>query len=465
MEKFNESDVPIASATTGDMSDAMRQSKWYSNLGTNLVCDFLREKNICDVYTNTVRMKEYEKWVRCACLEEFFKAFGYDVVRALNTDSDDIKPFEYENLEVDYGVHKKVPSEGMFFLSHRKECPDGKWYELPFVFSMESLGPDTYMISVKCQKKYSDVADKFMDDLGKFSEKNNYLKGKKIAADLSFIEPNPRHTWESLILDEKTKEEIRKNVDGMFSNMQIYELNGISFKRGVILKGVPGVGKTLVGKILCNTVPCAVVWVTPAHLSLSYKISAVCDLARSLSPAILFLEDIDLYGAGRDSNINKSVLGELMNQLDGIKENKNIVVVATTNRSGEIEEAIRNRPGRFDSIIEVKAPEEAERLAMLKHYTENIECKDVDFMTISRETEGYTGAHVKDLVDLAIMAAIDSGSYDKESKRITLEHDHFYRNIKTVGKRKIEIGFGTGVKKRDRPILDDILERECYPED
>lgn len=455
MKKNPDMDKLIKDSTLSEYAHAQRSSNWHVNLNTHLCMAFLEEEDIDKLYLNNFRISTYEKHIFCVCFDEFLSTSGFKVIRSYVGDRDDVRPYEYENIEIGYKTTKKVINEGVLFLEHAES-------KIRLIFSMENYCPDMYELSLQSRREHTGLAEKFLEALKEYASKNNYLKNKKITPDFAFLELNKNYTWDSVVLDAKTKGKVRSNIDTILSNLSIYEINEIPFKRGIILKGVPGVGKTLIGKILCNTAPCTVIWVTPRHLEQSKRVAMICDLARNLAPSILFLEDIDLYGASRDNNFNKSILGELMNQLDGIADNKNIIVIATTNRSNELERALRNRPGRFDSVIEIKIPGTEERERMLRLYTEKFARTTVDFGRLAEETENYTGAHVKDLVNLAVMTAIEIGSYDKVSKKIILTHEHFEKNVKLVGKKKINVGFDTPSKDDDdrgRPL------REYYDDD
>lgn len=431
----------IVDATIGEYFNALRRSKWSNNLKTALCQEFLAEEDVDNTFMHHFRLSEYEKNILVAVFDEYMAGSGFKVARAFEIVDQDLRPFEYKNMETGHNIHKKVIDEGTLFL-HRKT--DG----VKLVFTLETYSHDLYDMAVSARKEHTAVAEAFALGAKKHGEENNYLKAKKITPDLSFLEINPSYNWDSVILDEATTNRVRRNIELLMKNLPIYEANRVPFKRGLILKGMPGVGKTLIGKILCNVAPCSVVWVTPRHLESSREVGGICSLVRNLAPAILFLEDIDLYGAERESNASKTILGELMNQLDGVEENKNVIVVATTNRGGEVEKALRNRPGRFDEVIEIKAPEKGERERMLRFYSEKFTCGNVNFVDLAEKTENYTGAHIKDLVNLAVMTAIEQGSYDPATKKITLTHEHMEKNIKLVKKRKIDtMGFGAPLKK------------------
>jgi len=215
-----------------------------------------------------------------------------------------------------------------------------------------------------------------------------------------------------------------------------------------MLKGIPGTGKTKIGKVICNTIGDEVtfIWVTPGDIDSTSKVKAICELARGTAPSVLFLEDIDLYSKHRDLEPNKGLLGELMNQLDGLIENEFVIVIATTNYPDNVEDAIRNRPGRFDRIIDVSIPDIECRERMLNLFLKerSVEAEDVSKLIkeLAKSTEGFTGAHMKELVNSAIISAIDDNSLDGD--RIIIKEEHFLKNIELVRTKEIKaLGFST----------------------
>lgn len=126
-----------------------------------------------------------------------------------------------------------------------------------------------------------------------------------------------------------------------------------------------------------------------------------------------------------------------MNQLDGLIENHFVIVIATTNRVDDVEEALRNRPGRFDRIIEIAPPNLAGRIHMLQLFTQNYKLEGVDLEIVAQKTEKYSGAHVKELVITAAITAIDNKSLTEEGL-VILKPEFFLSNIEKVRNKKIE---------------------------
>jgi len=147
-----------------------------------------------------------------------------------------------------------------------------------------------------------------------------------------------------------------------------------------------------------------------------------------------------------------------MNQLDGLIENEYIVTIATTNDAKKIEEALKNRPGRFDRIIEIPKPSEEDRKKMFKYHIGDCILDDINLDLIAEKTAGYTGAHVKELVTTAIITAIETRSLNKDEK-IILKQQHFEQNIEKVGEKKVRpVGFRQPIDADESYTPDELEE-------
>jgi len=430
-----------------DWHDIYRTQHWHSSLDNSEVADFLGadKKRIFRVYKEY--RGKYWKNIIAVSFEDFLAENQYTKVDQYGVGDQDYFFLKKEDIELKPGVFKRCTTEGTIFLEGHGQ----KFIlELGDTFRREDFWELTLFYRSEAEKE----ALKLLEDLEAFAKAHSYLKGAKIEPNLSHIPTDSQYDWNSVILPELTKKEIQLNVGNLINDLPIYEKNNIKFKRGLILKGVPGTGKTLIGKVICNTAPCTFIWVTPAYLGNSASVKFVCNLARELSPAVLFLEDIDLYGEDRRMNSNANLLGELMNQLDGLIENHYVIVIATTNKVDEIESALRNRPGRFDRILDVPPPDYEGRVKMLELYTKNFKLKGVEIESIAKKIDKYTGAHVRELVTTAVMAAIDEKSLD-EAGIVVLKPEHFVSNIEKVRNKKIEPVMGFGKPSKNLSLDDD----------
>jgi SpoVK/Ycf46/Vps4 family AAA+-type ATPase len=203
-------------------------------------------------------------------------------------------------------------------------------------------------------------------------------------------------------------ERIRSEVAGVLRSAKMLTHYGLNSKKGFILAGDPGNGKTLLLKILANTVDATCI-IVPFTKSCDEKdMAAVFRLARYLAPTILILEDIDLYGEHRDRSKDSEYLGELMNELDGMVDNKEIIVFATTNHLAKVEKALQNRPGRFDRIYKILNPDLNARRLLLEHFVNKVPNKvsKEQVEILAENFSGYSGAYLKELVNSGFAQAV-----------------------------------------------------------
>jgi ATP-dependent 26S proteasome regulatory subunit len=177
-------------------------------------------------------------------------------------------------------------------------------------------------------------------------------------------------------------------------------------RRGLILAGPPGTGKTLLGKVLADTLNVSFLWVSPRHVRNATSFQEIMSLARFVAPVVVFLEDLDLFAEEREGN-KWMGLGELMNQLDGAVDNEDIVTIATTNRLDVIEKALRNRPGRFDRIVEIGALDERCRRELFAKLLSRSSISDGEMAHLISATTDYTGAQIQELANTIYILAVD----------------------------------------------------------
>ena len=424
-----------------DLSEAIRLGNWHADYMLHASQDFLgcSMEHVCRVYEEYIG--KYFRNTIVTALDDFLEKNGFVKVAQKSIGSNGFQIPKKEEIEIAPGVFKSCLTEACFFLEKDKTR-----LILEFQNSYNSEG---WWVTIFYQDTSEDTAKNFLKSLELYATENSYLRNAKIDASLMFI-PVSAYSWDDVILPVAVKTELQLNVDSLINNIDLYKKNNIKFKRGLILKGVPGTGKTLIGKVICNSAKCTFLWVTPRFLERSSHVKAICEMARQLSPTVLFLEDIDLYSEDRASVRNAPLLGELMNQLDGIIENHYIIVIATTNRVDEIESAIRSRPGRFDRILDIALPTKEGRLQMLTLYTKNYRLDGVDLGDLASRTDKYSGAHIKELVVTAAITAIDEKSLTEEGF-VILKPEYFYDNLEKVRNKKVEpvMGFAPPKPERD----------------
>ena len=270
----------------------------------------------------------------------------------------------------------------------------------------------------------------------------------------------PKVKWEDIGYLEKVKQALREMVEWPLKYPESFKRLGIEPPKGILLYGPPGTGKTLLAKAVANESGANFIAIKgPEVLSKwvgesEQRIREIFRRARQVAPCIIFLDEIDALaprrGIYRGTHVTETIVSQLLTEMSGIEETKNVIVIAATNRPDMIDPALL-RPGRFDRLILVPAPDEKGRYEILKVHTRNVPlAKDVDLMEIAKKTEGFSGADLEALVREAAMAALRENINCKEVKKkhfeealkkispsITKEMMEYYRRFVERQKRRI----------------------------
>ena len=179
----------------------------------------------------------------------------------------------------------------------------------------------------------------------------------------------------------------------------------MEMKRGILFHGPPGTGKTSISLYLAGHLPhFTVCFVSGQRLMYPREL---CRMARYLQPSMLVFEDIDLIAQERDVNGLATVLGELMNQIDGCEPDEQVLFVMNTNSLDRLEQAVRNRPGRVDQIVHVPLPDAAARQQLFRYFARNLRLTDQVIDRAVAATDGATPALLKEVVKRAAVNAVE----------------------------------------------------------
>jgi AAA+ superfamily predicted ATPase len=204
-------------------------------------------------------------------------------------------------------------------------------------------------------------------------------------------------TFENLVLAEALKNEIRRDFAQFFDSREVYERYQIPWKRGAILIGPPGNGKTHTIKALINELgkPCIYVRSFKGDGTEQENIAEVFKQARLSAPCIVVLEDLDAM-------IDDGNRAFFLNELDGFGSNAGVLVIATTNHPDKLDSAILDRPSRFDRKYLFELPQKVEREAYVAAWNRELqpEMKLTDSATgdLVVATEGFSFAYLKELL-------------------------------------------------------------------
>jgi transitional endoplasmic reticulum ATPase len=273
------------------------------------------------------------------------------------------------------------------------------------------------------------------------------LKVVRPSAMREVLVETPNINWEDVGGLDNIKQELKEAVEWPMKYADSFKRLGIRPSRGILLYGPPGTGKTLLAKAVAKESEANFINVKgPSLLSMwvgksEEGMRKVFERARQVAPCIIFFDEIDSLAGKRGidmgTKVTERVLNQLLAEMDGLEDLNDVIVIGATNRPDMLDPALL-RPGRFDRILLVNAPEEQGRLNVLKIHTKNMPlAKNVDINEIAKETIGYTGADIEALVREAAMLSLRESI---DAKQVTKKHfDEALKKIKpSVTKFTIE---------------------------
>ena len=255
-------------------------------------------------------------------------------------------------------------------------------------------------------------AEKFLADLRLIIRKRNVYRGQVISlvADRHEIKvafhPLPPIGRDDIILPDGLLERIERPTIGFGKHSKRLLAMGRHLKRGLLLHGAPGTGKTLTAMYLASQMrDRTVLLLTGRGMGL---VEQSCAMARLLQPSIVVLEDVDLIAEERTrEGACAALLFELLNQMDGLSNDADVIFLLTTNRPDILEPALASRPGRIDQAIEIPLPDAKCRRRLIELYRRglSLELKELD--RLIEKTDGVSAAFIRELLRKAALYAAD----------------------------------------------------------
>ncbi|HPI10895.1 MAG TPA: AAA family ATPase [Catalimonadaceae bacterium] len=277
---------------------------------------------------------------------------------------------------------------------------------------------------IKQAKELYDKAmeiDPDVDDEDFEDQLNEALKNSGLAAMVSYDEVDalldgidiekPTIDFSAIGGLANIKEEIALKVIHPLKHPDIYKAYGKKIGGGILMYGPPGCGKTLIarataGEIKANFISVGINDVLDMWVGNSEKnLHDVFEQARLNTPCVLFFDEVDAMGASRNDmrkTNSRFLINQFLDELDGVKHsNEGILVLGATNSPWFLDTAFR-RPGRFDRIIFVSPPDLQAREEILNLILQEKPTETIDVKAIAKLTEGYSGADLQALLDIAI---------------------------------------------------------------
>ena len=273
-------------------------------------------------------------------------------------------------------------------------------------------------VEVLCREREDAVA--FLAGLSALAHRLNVYRGKVLS--FTFTEWGsfglefhrlPALTRDDLILPEEDLAAIERHTVGVADHVDALRRAGRHLKRGLLLFGPPGTGKTFSVMYLCSRMPGRTTILLSGQAAPTLGQAAA--IARSLAPSMLVLEDVDLVAMertlpGMGSN---PLLFQLLNEMDGLDEDADVIFVLTTNRVDLLEPALAARPGRIDQAVEIQLPDATCRRRLLDRYFRGMITALDDVDGVVERTAGVSAAFLKELARRAALTAAED-SPDRE---------------------------------------------------
>ncbi len=210
---------------------------------------------------------------------------------------------------------------------------------------------------------------------------------------------------------EAVKEEIRMKIIHPLNHPELYKAYGKPIGGGILMYGPPGCGKThlaraTAGEISANFLAVGINDVLDMWIGSSERnLHALFENARRSRPCVLFFDEVDALAASRAdmrASAGRHMINQFLAEMDGIAaSNDGVLTLAATNAPWHVDAAFR-RPGRFDRVLFVPPPDAAARAAILRIHLKGKPLGDIDHEHLAKKTDGFSGADLKALVDLAI---------------------------------------------------------------
>lgn len=259
----------------------------------------------------------------------------------------------------------------------------------------------------------------------------------------------PSIRWTDIGGLEAVKDELREAIEWPMKHADLFSEADITPPKGLLLFGPPGTGKTMIAKAVATNSEANFISIKGPELLSKWVgesekgIREIFRKARQASPCVVFFDELDSVAprrssSGDDSHVAERIVSQLLTEMDGLEDLKDVVVIGATNRPDIIDEALL-RPGRFDRLIEIPFPDSDAIKEILKiHTAKKPVDKSVDLDKLVDLAKGYSGADIAALVNAAAISAV---------------REYITTNRTAQTPIKEEAGVKTGIQSQNAPLL------------
>ena len=319
-------------------------------------------------------------------------------------------PPQYEEIDIGEDVPVRCLKNGLWFLQQGSNkyvvffAPVSTYSGCGYVSSIQ------FQIATVNNREGTRLTEDFFQHLEESVLKAESYRGKIVSLE------QPEHSYsgeasgitvhklrtverDQVILPRKTLELLERNVIQFVRQRQQLSRFRQATKKGILFYGPPGTGKTHTIHYLARALE--------GHTTLLISAEQIAllgeymTLARLLQPSIVVMEDVDLIARERsemDNPAQEVLLNKLLNEMDGLKEEADILFILTTNRPEALEMALASRPGRIDQAIEFPLPDEEGRTKIVRLYSQGVELSDEVVQAVVKRTDNVSAAFIKELM-------------------------------------------------------------------
>lgn len=290
---------------------------------------------------------------------------------------------------------------------------------------------EIYALALREQPEFRDAEiDRILRNTGIETGMDADTLLEELSSSGKFFMEKPTLKFEDVGGMQKLKNEISLKIIQPLKNPQLFKSFGKKIGGGILMYGPPGCGKTFLAKATAGEIEAKFItlglhdildmWMGNSEKNLHEVFQA----ARKNKPCVLFIDEVDALGASR-SDMRQSAMRQIINQflaeLDGVKDsNEGVLILAATNAPWSVDSAFR-RPGRFDRVIFVAPPDEESRRDILQSLLKDKPSENIDAAAVAKLTQGYSGADLKALVDIAterkLEESLEKGSLQPISQK------------------------------------------------
>jgi len=319
------------------------------------------------------------------------------------------------NIFPAFRIRTAQSSSGLF--KNRKQVFEARWQDSPVLIQFRGLSKPVVLAGIPvtpaenpgdvcdCVIAKREIASEFLQFLQKITARSHESRLSVYGDGVRSIRTSG---WDDLVLSESVVNLVRKDFESFLRREQWFRNNGLPFRRGYLLHGLPGNGKTSLIRTMLATsgLPGYTIRLFQEHMDDAH-LERMFRSAANTAPSVVVIEDIDrAFPRTPSSGLPCQVsLQQLLNCLDGVDFQDGVIVVATANDPTVLDAAILRRPGRFDRVVAIPAPDLQLRLRYFRKFNPYLEEESI--VRTAEDSDGFSFAQLKEVYILAGQMAFE----------------------------------------------------------